>query len=130
MLTLHRYRSNDNCTIGELFFTPYEYSLPCYICDILELPAVKRIPAGIYNLTKVHSPKLGYDVLLLSNVPNHSAIEIHRGNTVADTEGCLLTGYENNDSLVLSTIAHNHLMELFNSSIFNQIQIINSDGNN
>ncbi len=52
------------------------------------------IPAGRYKVTIVWSPKHQFMVPLVNDVPGFSAIEIHPGNTDADTEGCLLLGDE------------------------------------
>ncbi len=49
------------------------------------------IPAGQYEATPYVSPSKGR-VFLLHDVPGRSMIEIHKGNTIADTEGCILVG--------------------------------------
>lgn len=49
------------------------------------------IPAGNYKVTQFQSPHLGHD-FLVHDVPNRSMIEIHKGNTIKDTEGCILVG--------------------------------------
>ncbi len=53
----------------------------------------RRIPIGIYQL-EWHYGSRFKGVLKLSNsdVPSSRAILIHKGNTAADTEGCLLPG--------------------------------------
>lgn len=53
---------------------------------------VSRIPAGRYPFRVALSPKRGYDVLWIDNVPGRQFVQIHRGNTVDDTEGCVLVG--------------------------------------
>lgn len=53
---------------------------------------VSRIPAGTYPAHRKLSPKRGYEVFELENVPGRTNIEIHIGNTTADTEGCILLG--------------------------------------
>ena len=53
------------------------------------LPA---IPAGIYICQRRMSPKFGYDVFILENVPGHDFIEIHCGNFNSDSDGCILLG--------------------------------------
>lgn len=50
------------------------------------------IPLGIYTCIRRLSPHFGYDLFTLENVPGHNFIEIHCGNTVKDTEGCILLG--------------------------------------
>lgn len=49
------------------------------------------IPLGSYGVTPFTSPSKGKD-FLVHNVPNRDMIEIHVGNTIADTEGCILVG--------------------------------------
>lgn len=53
---------------------------------------VSRIPAGRYPWRLAMSPKRGYEVLWVDKVPHRVAVQIHRGNTVDDTEGCILVG--------------------------------------
>ena len=51
------------------------------------------IPTGVYKLSWYASPKHGgQEVPLLHDVPGFNMVEIHTGNTEADTEGCLLFG--------------------------------------
>jgi hypothetical protein len=70
-----------------------------YVCFTLEEPwrnnerKVSCIPAGTYRATKFKSPSKG-DVFLLHGVPGRSMIEIHVGNDLKDTEGCILVGLQ------------------------------------
>jgi len=59
-------------------------------CYVLEPP--DHIPAGVYEIKLEHSERFGRVMPFLQNVPGHTAIEIHYGNTVANTRGCLLVG--------------------------------------
>lgn len=92
-MILHRLTQTPDATFGQLIGkdgTP--------LGDTLELPwkdnqhAASCIPAGTYLCTRYKSPKHGYDVWLLNGVPNRSMVEIHIGNTVHDTDGCILVG--------------------------------------
>jgi hypothetical protein len=50
------------------------------------------IPYGCYKLTQHFSAKFKKYVPLLLNVPGFEMIEIHVGNSSADSEGCILVG--------------------------------------
>lgn len=54
--------------------------------------SVSSIPAGTYKIRRYHSPKRGYDVFVLCDVPGRSTIEIHPANTEEDVEGCIGVG--------------------------------------
>ena len=64
----------------------------------LELPwldnqhNVSRIPAGVYPAFRFQSPHIGYELFQLANVPDRVGIDIHIGNTMKDTLGCVLVG--------------------------------------
>ena len=53
---------------------------------------VSCIPEGIYPSTYIYSDKFSKDVYILHNVAGRDAVEIHVGNKVKDTEGCILLG--------------------------------------
>jgi len=66
---------------------------------------ISAIPAGLYRLTKYHSPKFG-NCFWVHDVPNRSSILIHAGNHVSDTRGCILIGQGyNHDGIINSSIA-------------------------
>lgn len=50
------------------------------------------IPYGSYKVTLEMSPKFGRLLPYVHDVPHFSGILIHRGNTPADTAGCILVG--------------------------------------
>src|SRR5690606_39271253 len=58
----------------------------------------KKIPTGSYSASLYHSPKFQRTVIRLDNVPGRTDIEIHVGNYVADTTGCILVGKNANKS--------------------------------
>lgn len=68
------------------------------LCQTLELPwrdnhaSLSRIPAGTYTAFRFDSPTIGYQLFQLRNVPRRSGIDVHIGNTVRDTKGCILVG--------------------------------------
>ena len=74
------------------------------VCETLE-NKTKLIPCGEYNLNVSKSQKFDRMLPLVYNdeVPMHRGIRIHVGNSVKDTTGCILVGFERNgDRLVNS----------------------------
>lgn len=55
-------------------------------------PIEPVIPPGIYTCKRRWSPKFKLNVFELQNVLGHTDIEIHIGNTINDTIGCILIG--------------------------------------
>lgn len=96
-LTLKRIAQRPGYTIGRLYVDGH------YYCDTLEdtvrdLSREKKvagqtaIPPGRYAVTVTRSPKFGRRLPRLLNVPGFEGILIHRGNSAADTSGCILVG--------------------------------------
>lgn len=52
---------------------------------------ISCIPKGEYICKRVNTPKHG-EVFQVMDVPNRTAILFHKGNTIEDTEGCILVG--------------------------------------
>lgn len=84
MLKIRRVASGKFGTLGVLWYG--------FLPWCLTLEPANPIPAGRYGLSVYNSPKNGFPVYLLRDVPGYSYIEIHPGNTAADTEGCILVG--------------------------------------
>lgn len=67
------------------------------LCVTLEDPnnsnkqGVSCIPTGTYEVSK-HNGYKYQNVWIVENVPNREAILIHNGNTIKDTQGCILVG--------------------------------------
>ena len=73
----------------------------CLVCDTIEPPVrpaaafvrgKTAVPAGTYDLALTRSPKFGRPLPVLIDVPGMTGVRIHRGNTVADTRGCIIPG--------------------------------------
>lgn len=91
--TLQRTQKSSIATLGTMISpagSPF--------CVTLERPDlgnqhdISCIPAGTYTAHRFKSPKRGYDVFKLLNVPDRTDIEIHIGNFESNTDGCILLG--------------------------------------
>lgn len=92
-LLLLRHWPRPTRTLGALYV---DGKFACYTLEDrlqpkgVKIPGETAIPAGTYLITLFDSPKFGPDTPLLNDVPNFSYVEIHAGNTEADTRGCIL----------------------------------------
>jgi len=92
------------------------------LCSTLELPwknntpDISCIPEGTYEVKLLPSARWGRPMPHVQNVPGRSEIEIHVGNFVQDTDGCILLGTKVvAETLVGSRVAFDKFMEWFNS---------------
>lgn len=83
-------------TIGELFVAGL---FECFVCEDryrpppeAKVPGQTCIPIGRYRLLWTWSPRFSRMMLLVEDVPGFAGIRVHAGNTITDTEGCLLPG--------------------------------------
>lgn len=106
-LTLQRTRQLGPKTFGRLLV---DGVFMCYTLEdeIREVPGVPvadwkikgqtAIPRGTYRVTLERSARFGPETLTVHDVPGFTAIRMHAGNTVADTEGCPLLGMAISDT--------------------------------
>lgn len=96
-LNLKRIALREGYTIGRLFVDGQ------YWCDTLEdrvrdlgkeqkVPGRTAIPYGTYEIVVNISPKFKRLLPRLLRVPHFEGVLIHRGNTAADSAGCILVG--------------------------------------
>ncbi|WP_051412154.1 DUF5675 family protein [Halonatronum saccharophilum] len=72
------------------------------------------ILAGQYKafIRDKSTSRWNYNVIQLRNVPNRNAIQIHRGNKISHTKGCILIGKTKGDNVVWqSKAAMDELMD-------------------
>lgn len=86
-LTLIRDVKGDKAIMGKLYING------AIVCCTLE-NAAKAIPTGVYLVQNSMSTKFKRELPLIwnSGVSSSRGIRMHRGNTVKDSQGCILVG--------------------------------------
>ena len=80
----------------------------------VKVDGATAIPYGRYKVVKAWSPKHGYWVPLLVDVPMFTEIEIHPGTTAGDTLGCILVGHvKQKDAIYNSKVSFEWLMKKY-----------------
>ena len=115
-LRLVRENSGDETTLGDLFMDGI------WFCKTLEdrdrrleaggvkVPRETAIPLGTYPVIIDFSNRFQKLMMHVLDVPQFEGIRIHAGNTIFDTEGCILLGEDvDRDVLVHSRVAVNRL---------------------
>lgn len=94
-LDLVRRWLTDASTVGELYV---DGERECFVLEDRHRPNQPKVagatcvPCGRYEIIITPSTRFKRDLPLLMGVPGFAGVRIHPGNTVADTEGCLLPG--------------------------------------
>lgn len=114
---------------GRLFYEGFPF------CYTLERPwldnkkNVSCIPEGTYTAVKRFSLRFARNLFELQDVPGRQNISIHAGNTLLNTDGCVLVGsgitceIGTIPVLFKSKIALDNLMELFKEDEEIEIEI-------
>lgn len=81
------------------------------------------IPPGIYDVVPYFSPAHQHTCFLLKDVPGHDGVEMHIGNYLKDTKGCILVAdhfalFEEPDMIEESTQEFNKLWSLYGKTGF------------
>lgn len=91
MMTLKRIAMNPDGVFGVLLHNGAPFALTCERPWMANASNVSCIPEGIYRCKRVNSPRFG-DTFEVTNVPGRSNILFHKGNTMDDSQGCILVG--------------------------------------
>lgn len=98
-LELHRIKLGDHATLGNLYVDGalFCHTLEDVVRDLGPDGAGKvygetAIPAGTYEVILNLSQRFGRVMPRLVGVPFFTGILIHKGNTAANTHGCILVG--------------------------------------
>jgi hypothetical protein len=76
------------------------------------------IPYGTYKVIVDYSNRFKCDMPHVLDVPGFEGIRIHKGNTDADTSGCLLLGtYVKEDFIAHSTEAYLVFIDMLNTTL-------------
>lgn len=93
MITIVRSATGKYGTFGTLLVDNLPFCLTLEDPDNHNTPNVSCIPAGEYNLIAAPSKRFGAVYLYIKDVPGRSGIILgHSGNTLLDTEGCVIIG--------------------------------------
>lgn len=115
VITIVRSATGRYGTFGTLLVNNIPFCLTLEDPDNHNAKNVSCIPAGEYQLTTAISKRFGGLYLYFKNVPDRSGIILgHTGNTLLDTEGCILLGqnwgYKDGYPAVLNS---GHIVEKF-----------------
>lgn len=125
-LLVLREPSSATTTLGCLFVDGRWHSFTCE--DVVrevpgqpvtawKVPGQTAIPAGTYPCVLSQSPRFARVLPEVRSVPGFTGVRIHAGNTAADSEGCLLVGFERGaDRILKSRPALESLMALMESA--------------
>lgn len=92
-VTIKRYYSGRDGVFGIVLVDHAPFCLSLEDPDNDNKKNISCIPAAEYSCEPVHSPRFG-KTWEIKNVPNRSAILFHAGNTIQDTQGCILLGHQ------------------------------------
>jgi Family of unknown function (DUF5675) len=106
-LQLNRLRTSAAGTFGILLRRGVQIAVTCELPWNNNVTGKSCVPSGTYLCTP-HNGERFVNVWELNDVPERSAILMHNGNTIKDTDGCILVGGQfgdiNGQPAVLSSL--------------------------
>lgn len=129
-LELKRINFFEDGTFGELSENGKRFAVTCERPWFDNQEGISCIPAGTYLCKRIISPRHGV-VFEITEVPSRTHVLIHIGNTMADTEGCILIGQvfgkiKGINGVLASTPAFTLFMERMGEDNFT-LNIINAE---
>lgn len=104
MLTILREPSRDGATCGSLYV---DGVWECWTLEDVErdvkVAGATAIPVGTYSCVLTYSPRFKTMLPELKAVPGFAGVRIHAGNTVSDTDGCILVGQGREGTTILKS---------------------------
>ena len=116
IIEIIRLEESEQGTFGVLRFQKQVTMFTLERPDLVNVPTISSIPPQQYICERWTSPKFG-NTFIVKNVPNRAFILFHPGNSVDDTEGCILLGMKvsKTEREILDSVeAFNHFMQLLN----------------
>lgn len=115
-IKITRNKPINGTTIGNLFV---DGVFVCYTLEDMvrevKIPHATAIPTGTYKVIFTMSNRFKKVLPLLVDVPGFEGVRIHSGNTIADTEGCVLVGtgvLKNQQYITGSRLAYQNLIKV------------------
>ena len=92
MIKIKRIAINEYGTFGNLLVNDIPIMVTLECLPLGNQKNISCIPAGFYQCEKITSETKG-KCISIKNVLDRTGILIHSGNTLQDTEGCILVGF-------------------------------------
>ena len=110
-LALTRTNKNNVCTLGDLLIDSefFCHTLEDVVREVAgesvsawKVPGATAIPTGRFRVVIDFSNRFQRLMPHILDVPGFAGIRIHKGNTAADTEGCILLGQVESGSTAIA----------------------------